>query len=397
MNEFLSKLTQFGLEGMNPEGAFVEAYENSECAEEYIELDNLDAMEASMESMSDAILETGLSCQTLALEAAGFTLDTASGFTGELSTEAVGNMMKRGYYEVKIQVKKAAQKIWKLIVTFIENFMGSEGRLKSYGKLFKKYNERLSKINPKDTKEGDEREVTIRKWDEARVVEKLQGFKMFANPQYFATLKNAVKTVKGEEILNSFTKFVNLIRGSIIKLLNLGGASKADARSTADDAIGVVTGFSKAALEKAETEINEKLKDIDAKSYISDVVEAIKDVDSDDMPILTAKAMLLQIGRRLEDECKKDVKFKAELVKLKKAWDKKFSSWDLKNMEADTKAEQDTKDATAAFLRIMNKLGSAITGYRMAMSKIYSANASNLQGVLADMAKVISKGTNVGA
>lgn len=397
MNEFLTKLTQFGMEGMNPEESFVEAYENSECAEEYIELDNLDAMEASMESMSDAIMETGLECQTLALEAAGYTLDTASGFTGELSTEAVGNMMKRGYYEVKIQVKKAAQKFWKLVITFVENMMGSEGRLKSYGKLFKKYNERLSKINPKDAKDGEEREVTIRKWAEAKVVEKLQGFKMFANPQIYAVLRELVKGIDAEKIISSAIKLVRKIRGAMIAMLRAVGKTAEQARTETSEITITVAQLTKSELEKAEKEVEEMLKDVDAKSFINEIVEDIKEVDSDDVPILTAKSQLLQIGRTLENECKKDVKFKAELIKLKKAWDKKFGSWDLKNVEAKNQSEQDTKDATAAFLRIMNKLGSAITGLRMGMSKVYSANASNLQGVLADMAKVIAKGTNIGA
>lgn len=397
MNEFLTKLTQFGLEGMNPEESFVEAYENSECAEEYIELDNLDAMEASMESMSDAIMETGLECQTLALEAAGYTLDTASGFTGELSTEAVGNMMKRGYYEVKIQVKKAAQKIWKLIVTFVENLMGSEGRLKSYGKLFKKYNERLSKINPKDTKDGEEREVTIRRWDEAKVVEKLQGFKQFANPNMFGFLRTVAKSVKPEEILNGVGKFIAAMAGVVAAMVRSTGGTKQEAVTAANKALNAITSFEKAALEKFESELSDKAKDLDLKDKIADIVETIKEVDSDEMPILTAKSMLLQIGRALENECKKDVKFKAELIKLKKTWDKKFGSWDLKEMSTDTEADQNHKDATAAFLRIMNKLGSLITGARLGLSKVYSANASNLQGVLADMAKVIAKGTNIGA
>lgn len=397
MNEFLAKLTQFGMEGMNPEGSFVEAYENSECAEEYIELDNLDAMEASMESMSDAIMETGLECQTLALEAAGYTLDTASGFTGELSTEAVGNMMKRGYYEVKIQVKKAAQKIWKLIVTFIENLLGSEGRLKSYGKLFKKYNERLSKINPKDTKDGEEREVTVRKWNEAKVVEKLQGFKMFANPEIYSEIRSLVKEVKPEAMAADAVNFVQKVQAQVAKGIQLFGVDAKTAGGIGSDISAGAAKFEKESMEKLEKLVEEKLKETDVKDKVNDWIEKIKEVDSDEMPILTAKAMLLQVGRALEDECKKDVKFKAELIKLKKAWDKKFGSWDLKNVDAKTDAEQDAKDATASFLRIMNKVGSAITALRMGMSKVYSANASNLQGVLADMAKVIAKGTNIGA
>lgn len=397
MNDFLKSLTQFGMEGMNSEEVSMEAYANSECAEERIELDNLEAMEASMESMSDAIMEEGLGMQSLALEAAGFDFETASGFTGELSTEAVGNMVKRGYYEVKIQVKKAAQKIWKMIVSFIENLMGSEGRLKSYGKLFKKYRERLAKINPKDTKDGEEREVTIRKWKEANVVGNLQNFKLLASPAVYAEVRNIVKAIKPEEIAKKAIDFVNGIQSQINKALANTGANINQAAALSKGTTDAITAFSKDELEKLERTLEEKLKDSDIRERVNEWVENIKEVDSDEMPILTAKSELLEIAAQLETECNKDIKFKAELIKLKKAWDKKFGSWDLKSVDAKTDAEKDAKDAAAAFLRMANKLSSCITALRLGISKVYSANASNMQGVLADMAKVIAKGTNIGA
>ncbi len=397
MSNFLKTLTAFGMEGMNSEEVIVEAYANSECAEERIEIDNLEATEASMESMSDAIMEEGLGMQSLALEAAGFDFETASGFTGELSTEAVGNMVKRGYYEVKIQVKKAAQKVWKMIISFIESLMGSEGRLKSYGKLFKKYRERLAKINPKDTKDGEEREVTIRKWKEANVVANLQNFKELASPSVYAEIRNIVKAINPEEIAKKAIDFVNGVQAQLDKALSKVGAKANQSTALSKGVTAAITKFSKAELEKLERVLEEKLKDSDVKERINEWVEAIKEVDSDEMSILTAKAELLEIAAQLESECNKDVKFKAELIKLKKAWDKKFGSWDLKSVDATTDAEKDARDAAAAFLRMANKLSSAITALRLGISKVYSANASNMQGVLADMAKVISKGTNIGA
>ena len=393
MNDFLKSLTAFGMEGMNAEVESVDAYAGSEVAEELIELDNIEAQTVAMESMSDAIMEGALEMQTIALEAAGLDLGTASNFSGELSTEAIANMAKRGYYEVKIQVKKAIQKIWKLILSIVDNLLGSEGRLKSYGKLFKKYNERLSKINPKDKKDGDERDIAIRNWSENGIVGTLQQFKMVANGDLYKGITRMIKATNPKDCIDGVLDTVKVIRVSFYKFLRKHmGSSKEDAvKATAD--FGKMSGMlSKAVAEELEKKVEESMKDLDMKDKLQDIIEDIKDVDTDEVPILTAKANLLAVGRALENECKKDLKFKKDLIRLRKAWDKKTGEWNLKDME-----EGDVKDATAAILRTLNKFGPIITGFRLGLSKVYSAIASNLQGVLADMAKVIAKGTNIGA
>lgn len=394
MSQFLKTLTAFGMEGMNSEEVIVEAYANSECAEERIELDNLDAIEVSMESMSDAIMEEGLGMQSLALEAAGFDFETASGFTGELSTEAVGNMVKRGYYEVKIQVKKAIQKIWKIILSVADNFLGSEGRLKSYSKLFKKYNERLAKINPKDGKDGEERGVTIRNWQENGIVENLRRFKLVSGGgDWIRVVTDGIKATDPINCVQSLIDGARRLRTAAMRIALSSGATR-EQISDAGRNISRITGsLTKEAAERLEREVSEQLKDADMKSALNDLIERVKEVDSDDVPILTAKTQLLSIGRALEEECRKDLKFKAQLQKLRKVWDKKTGEWDLNKLDT----SDDVKDATAAILRTLNKLGPVITGLRLGLSKVYSALASNMQGVLADMAKVISKGTNIGA
>lgn len=393
-NEFINSLQQFGMEGMHSDMIVHEEYEGSEVAEELIEIDNLEAYEASMESMNDAIMENGLANQTLALEAAGFSLESASGFTGELSNESVGNMIKRGYYEVKIQLKKGLQKIWKLILGIVDHVMGSEGRLKSYGKLFKKYNDRLSKINPKDKKDGESRMVTIRNWEENGVVHQLELFRAAAGGGDW--IREATRIVRATNPAECIDSIRGAVRSMIAGMLRLGrqaGASR-ETLTAARDTMNRLTGqgarLAKEFFEDLERTVEEELKDLNAKEMIADIIEGIKEVDSDEVEILTAKAQLMNIGRNLEDQCRRDVKFKANLIKLKKAWDKKTGEFDLKNM-----SEGDAKDAAAACLRTLNKLGVCITGVRMGLSKIYSAIASNLQGVLADMAKVIAKGTSI--
>lgn len=395
MNEFLKSLQAFGMEGMGVETE-VEAYVNSECAEELIELDNLDQATVAMEAMSDAIMEGGLEMQTLALESAGFTLDTASGFTGELSNEAVGNMIKRGYYEVKIQVKKAIQKIWKLVITAVENMLGSDGRLKSYGKLFKKYNERLSKIHPKDGKDGEDKQVTIREWDKSATVMVLGGFKTAADKGWMKELTNKIKEKDPVKAVNGISKGVASAALTVYDLIVDMGGSDEMAQKAKDLIQTTLPALSQKAAEEFEKKFNESSKDVvdDLKDGINDILKDFKDVESEEMSIWTAKEKLGKIGRTLEEECKKDMKFKAELIRMKKAWDKTTGEW---NMDKADNASDEIKNASAAVLRVLNKCGVVITAFRMALSKIYSAIVSNLQGILADMAKVIAKGTNIGA
>ena len=406
MNEFLKSLQAFGMEGMGTE-VEIEAYASSECAEELIELDNIEAMTVAMESMSDAIMEGGLEMQTLALESAGFTLDTASGFTGELSNEAVGNMIKRGYYEVKIQIKKAIQKIWKLILSAVDYFMGSEGRLKSYGKLFKKYNERLRKIHPKEGKDGEDKEVTIRAWNKKGVPGQVAFLKDIGGGSGW--IKATTSLVKTTDIKSGVTAISKVAASMLAHAAGLahkvGGkfenvtdkTSGQAATKNITDMVAKIKGLeseSADAVEKYEKEFEENTKDMasDLKDMIKDLTTNMKDVDSDEMNIYTAKDMLLSIGNELESACKKDLKFKKELTSLKKAWDKKTGEWEIKEAKDD-----ETKRITAAVLRLFNKCGSYITAYRLAVSQFYKAVVSNMQGILADMAKVIAKGTNIGA
>lgn len=399
MNDFLKSLTAFGMEGMNAEVESVDAYAGSEVAEELIELDNIEAQTVAMESMSDAIMEGALEMQTIALEAAGLDLGTASNFSGELSTEAIVNMAKRGYYEVKIQVKKAIQKIWKLILSIVDQAMGSNGRLKSYGKLFKKYRERLAKISPKDGKDGEDKEVTIRSW--AGLDTQLSNLKALAGDNGW--IKEITSGVKSTNVKVAITGLIEGCKKFREKALSfgttIGRKSEADVNKSINISDEINDQLNKEMAEKLEKKVSEILKDIDAKDFINDIVTEIKDVDSSDMSIWKAKGELLSLASKLEEECKKDLKFKNDLIKLRKAWDKKTGEFNLNGMKGKdgNEASQDVKDATAAILRTLNMFGPIITGFRMFLSKVYSAVASNLQGCLADMAKVIAKGTNIGA
>lgn len=398
MNDFLKSLTAFGMEGMNADMESVDAYSGSEVAEELIELDNIEAQTVAMESMSDAIMEGALEMQTIALEAAGLDLGTASNFSGELSTEAIANMAKRGYYEVKIQVKKAIQKIWKLILSIVDQAMGSNGRLKSYGKLFKKYRERLSKINPKDGKDGEDREITIREW--TGLDQQVKDLKALAGDNgWIRTIANKVKSTNVKEAIQGLLDGCADFKNELKKFAKQH-TKKSDADIDKSLTVGgtIAANLSKQVAEELEKKVAEAIKDLDGKDLINDIVSEIKEVDSSDVSIWNAKSDLISLANKLEEECKKDLKFKKDLIKLRKAWDKKTGEFNLNGMKdsSGNEVSQDIKDATAAILRTLNMFGPVITGYRMFLSKIYSAVASNLQGCLADMAKVIAKGTNIG-
>lgn len=406
MNDFLKSLTAFGMEGMNAEDHYVEAYENSECSEELIELDNLDNMTASMEAMTDAIIENGLGAQTMALEAAGFSLDTASGFTGELSTEAIGNMVKRGYYEAKIQIKKALQKIWKLILSVVESLLGAEGRLKSYGKLLKKYKERLQKVHPTENKDGEDKDVTIRDWSGVEVqVDTLTSM----GGDWIKNFTNAIKAIDYKTGIKSVMEAVSkAIDEMYVIEKNIDGTEKSRTDKTGVLGAGskISTAISKiqaadinniketdvTAVEQAEKDFADFIDTNDYKSTLDDLISDMKDVDSDEKNIYTAKEDLMKVANAVEPKCKKDLKFKKNLISLRKAWDKKTGDWKL---AADAEAGSIVTRFTSAAMRILNKAGSFITTYRLAVSKYYKAVASNIQGLLADMAKVIAKGTSV--
>lgn len=412
MNDFLKSLTAFGMEGMNAEETVVEAYAGSECAEELIELDNLDNMTAAMESMADAIMENGLGAQTMALEAAGYSLDTASGFTGELSTEAVGNMVKRGYYEVKIQVKKALEKIWKLVLAIVDNLLGSEGRLKSYGKLFKKYKERLSKVHPKEGKDGEDREVTIRRWGTVGIESQVETLSELGG----SWIKDVTSAVKSTDLKKSLSDIMNAVFGAtgVISKINIvKNSANSDPTAKVFGTGGVTSKINTAKskinlpnagvsaideafakqVEEAEKTFEDYLKDDDTLENFKEVIKDAKDVDSDELSIYDAKNELMKLANNLETACKKDLKFKKNLISLRKAWDKKVGQWKLEDATG-ANAEY-VQRVTSSVVRIFGKVGSFITGYRLAVSAYYKAVASNLQGVLADMAKVIAKGTNI--
>lgn len=385
-NDFLDTLQNIALESAGIEAPAIDKYASNPCAEEFMALDDFDNAVIANESFAAAALESVFENQLVALESAGLNgMEEIDKFSGELSTEAVVNAVKRGAYNVKIQVKKALGKIWSLITAVVSMLTGSEGRLKSYGKLCKKYREKLSKVSPKIKEGKDEKEINIRKWD--KVSTQVSNFKSMADVSTIKAIKTALQAVDAKDTTNAVTKIVAVVAAfdtEMGKVVN----SKANGMKFGTK---ITAGSSLDELNAVEKDLEDAIKDSDFKSDMEDVVKELKEVDTEDYTITTAQSNLLNWLSLVEKECDKDVKFKKEFDNVNKAWKKKFSSYEI---DSDNESES---QKIAVLVRIMSKTGTYLGMVRNAMSKYYGAVASNIQGLLADAAKVIAKGTNIGA
>ena len=375
-NDFIMSLREIALESSGIEMPTVDKYAGSNCAEEFMALDDFDNAMIATESFAGAALEAVFEPQLIALESAGLNgLEEVEKFNGELSTEAVVNMVKRGAYNVKIQAKKALSKIWSLIMAVVTMLTGSEGRLKSYGKLCKKYREKLAKMSPKV--KGDEKEVSIRKWD--NLATQVKNFKTMADVSLIKNVKTAVQAVDATDVAGIASKIVNVVNefGNMgYKVAGLPEASKLNG-SLKD-------------IEGMEKSLDDAIKDSNFKDELDEAIKTLKEVETEEYAITTAQSNVLNWLGAVEKECEKDVKFKKEIDSLNKVWKKKFSEFEIKG-------DSNNDKQAAALMRLMNKAGTFIGMVRTGLTKNYQAVSSNIQGLLADAAKVLAKGTNIGA
>lgn len=375
-NDFIMSLREIALESSGIEMPTVDKYAGSNCAEEFMALDDFDNAMIATESFAGAALEAVFEPQLIALESAGLNgLEEVEKFNGELSTEAVVNMVKRGAYNVKIQAKKALSKIWSLIMAVVTMLTGSEGRLKSYGKLCKKYREKLAKMSPKV--KGDEKEVSIRKWD--NLATQVNNFKTMADVSLIKNVKTAVQAVDASDVAGIAAKIVNVVTefGNMgYKVAGLPETTKLNG-SLKD-------------IEDMEKSLDDAIKDSNFKDELDEAIKTLKEVETEEYAITTAQSNVLNWLGAVEKACEKDVKFKKEIDSLNKVWKKKFSEFEIKG---DTNNDKQA----AALMRLMNKAGTFIGMVRTGLTKNYQAVSSNIQGLLADAAKVLAKGTNIGA
>ena len=160
MNEAILKKVQaiYGapsLESINPmnepentndeeldETPALEAY-----SEEELELLHQELVEdytASMETISAELANLEL---TIMLESVGLSLDRFNEYDGEISLEAVKKAVKAGRVTKDSAFKSIIKRIVTLFWTTIDNITGNNVRVLKYGKLLKKYSDKLDKLD----------------------------------------------------------------------------------------------------------------------------------------------------------------------------------------------------------------------------------------------------------
>lgn len=345
-NDFINELKSIAMESIGVD-VTVDAYAGSEVAEELITLDVLDANSVAMESYTEALFAEAFEAQEIALESADLSLGEIVKFNGELGMEAVGNAIKRGAYGVQIQAKKIIQKIVKFAMAILDYFTVADGKFKSYNKLLKKYKEKLNKTNPssKVTEDKEDKEFTIRDWSNLS--------KMHEDFETAASIDDLKAII---EAANS-TNPVSEIKTALIKL---------------DDTIN-------------ENNVDEALKDYKSnlKEELDKIKEDAKNRDTITKTFYDAKNKIMPWVDSAIVKTAKDVKYKGELKKVKAKLGK--LNRDLK--EGSTDGDN---------IRFINKIATPIlTGLQKTATLRYKLVASGYQGLLADMAKLISGGTQV--
>lgn len=345
-NEFLNELKSVAMESIGIE-ATVDAYAGSEVAEELITLDILDSHAVAMESYEEALFAEAFEAQEIALESAELSFADIAKFNGELGMEAVMNAVKRGAYGVQIQVKKIAQKIIKFVMAIVDYFTTADGKFKSYNKLFKKYKDKLSKLNPSSsTGDKEEKEYTIRNW--SNLGEEFEQFKTAANYDGLKAVVEAASNLEPERIK---TALLALPKGATLSSEDIDKALE-DWKSTLKD------------------ELNE-------------IKDAAKDRDTMEGSFQTLKSSLMSWAETAITKTSKDIKYKGELKKVKA----KMAKLSNKNLKDDDNAET---------IRAINKCATVIlTGIQKKATLRYKLLTSGYQGLLSDMAKLIAGGTRV--
>lgn len=363
-NGFLTNLRQIGLESANQNfEAEYNPYPTSECAEERLALDVIEDTQIAMEDANDAYYEQAFEVPQIAMEAAGFSsLDELANFTGELAMESVTNAIKRGGYSVQIQLKKIGQRMMKVAIALLSYFTVSDGKLKSYNKLLKKYKEKLSKLNPASVSDPDkeEPEYEIRDW--SKLNDLYKKCVADADLQTFIDTAGALANITDYSTIGTaLTTVVNRMVGVLKPGADITTMNDEDIDSTIED---------------TKSDLIEAAKD-----DIKDVTTDIEKIDGD---FSTLKTSVLNWLTQSITDTAKDLKFKQNLTKLRNKANKI-------NKKMDKIDEGSVKQA-----RIISKIFTHYTGLLQKTFTIkYKALTSGYQGLLSDTAKLLSAGTRI--
>lgn len=157
MNEAILKKVQaiYGapsLESVNPmneentealdETPALEAY-----SEEELELLHQELVEEYTEAMETFTAEVANLELTIMLESVGLSLNRFNEYDGELSMEGIKKAVKAGKVTKDSAFKSIIKRIVTLFWTTIDNITGNNVRVLKYGKLLKKYSDKLDKLD----------------------------------------------------------------------------------------------------------------------------------------------------------------------------------------------------------------------------------------------------------
>ena len=365
---------QLGTES-NMDEFVAEKYAGSEVAEELLALDDMDNIEASMESATEAIIGFGLMEQEAALEAQGLQLTEFNRYEGSLGNESLVNMAKRGGYDIIIAIKKAVSKIWKFFMSIIDFFIICDGRWKSYSKLAKKYREKMNRLKAHMGEKEADKEYSIRKVGDAA---KFVNAVITGMAKFTRTAPTA--TTKAEDLAKSVIKnIVDAMAATYVAVSSaLGGTVDADGYKKSlgvnDDGSLIDGGVNEGA--------SERLKAV--KESMSDYAKDIREADA--VPVETAKSSVLSALSTIETATKKDIKWFKQWKKMSKDIDKAID-----------KLGKDTAGAGSSdLLTALGRLSQGLVEFKRAINVVMKETGSFIQLVLADAAKVIAGETRIG-
>ncbi|MGL5314515.1 MAG: hypothetical protein ACRC92_14795 [Peptostreptococcaceae bacterium] len=366
--------------GIEVEENEIDVYRNNALGEILHELDNHERVEGAMESLGETLRGTACFYQDMivaktedfeefvSVEAIIEKKCTeygeafnSSDLELNFSTESVVNKAKRAGYTAKIKGKELINKLLTWIKGIFDQYMVADGKMKSFKSLIKKYREKLSSSTP-STKEDVE--VSIRKTDYTKLV---TDFKASAKLDNIKTTSNQmksavdVKTVVGTMVTTISTIMIGTLPSEVKTGIALSGSDSAE-------------------------KISEIVKDKVLVENFKDYLEDLKgNVEAEDMKPAAAMSYLIAQATKVEAQIGKDSKFKKNIDGFIKAANDRVK-----------KLNKDATDVNVEDSQRVAALGSLVTQYRtQVLSKWAGFVTSQLQALLADMAKVINKNTTI--
>lgn len=353
-----------------------EVYAGSEVAEELLALDDMDNIEASMESSSAAILELALMNQEAALESQGLTITEFGRYEGSLGNESLTNMVKRGGYNVIIAVKKAISKIWKFFTSIVDFLFINDGRWKSYSKLAKKYRGKLNTLRNHSGENDSDKEYSIRNVAAASsfvdaIISGVSRISSFRQPTGETPQTLAESTLRN----------IAHVLGRIFISINRANGENEDAGTTR------MVNEIMSAFQNTES-FKDRLSDV--KDAIKDRVEEIR--ESEDLSIDNAKRNVISALTTIENATRRDIKWLKQFKKMAKSVEKAIDKLGNER-QSDTSTDADVRDT---LLRQLGQVLETLVESKKIINVLMKETGSAIQMVLADAAKVISGETRIG-